>query len=240
MDYKWNPKIKDSGIITAIPQKGECPNKCADCFFQSGRSYLEPLADNLPHLPPPGWTEGRIVRMNDGNDSNVDRNRVLAEAGLHTDVFFNTAIPKNLDTFPGPVVLTINPGEITDTDYFKIDPIPKNLMFVRIRVNTWNYLTVVDEAVEYYTSRGVPVVLTPMAYYEETIPEGHTHNYEWKKRTINSYWCMTREASEVMANRYKDNVLVYTCGYKGTYPCARCGNCVREYHVTKERLRDDK
>ena len=43
MSYIENPKTKGSGIIACIPQKGLCPNKCEDCFFQSGRSYLEPL-----------------------------------------------------------------------------------------------------------------------------------------------------------------------------------------------------
>ncbi len=38
MDYKENPKTKGSGIICAIPQKGICPSKCPDCFFQSVRS----------------------------------------------------------------------------------------------------------------------------------------------------------------------------------------------------------
>jgi len=49
--YKENPKTKGSGIICCIPQTGICPQKCDDCFFQSGRSYLEPLVDNLPNMP---------------------------------------------------------------------------------------------------------------------------------------------------------------------------------------------
>lgn len=51
MRYKENPKTKGSGIIACIPQTGVCPNKCEDCFFQSGRSYLEPLEENLPNMP---------------------------------------------------------------------------------------------------------------------------------------------------------------------------------------------
>ena len=51
-EWTWNPKTKGSGIITCIPQTGRCPNGCEDCFFQSGRSYLEPLEENLPHVPP--------------------------------------------------------------------------------------------------------------------------------------------------------------------------------------------
>ncbi len=51
MDYKENPKTKGSGIICCIPQTGLCLMKCKDCFFQSGRSYLEPLEENLPNMP---------------------------------------------------------------------------------------------------------------------------------------------------------------------------------------------
>ena len=69
MSYIENPKTKGSGIISCIPQKGICPNTCEDCFFQSGRSYLEPLDENLPNLPEE--VDYQIVRVNDGNDSNT-------------------------------------------------------------------------------------------------------------------------------------------------------------------------
>jgi hypothetical protein len=234
--YKWNPKVKGSGIITAIPQTGICPNKCADCFFQSGRSYLEPLAKNLPHLPPAMYTLGRVVRINDGNDSNIEKQVVLERGEEFSDCFFNTAIP-NLD-FPAPVVLTINPGGKTDTDFYKVKPLP-NLMFVRIRVNAWNLDTVVRPAVEYYTERGVPVVLTFMAYYTETVPFEHSAKYEWRKRTLNSYWVLTRDAQMEIERMFDYNPLVYTCGHKGEYACSRCGNCLREYYAAKERLREE-
>ena len=136
--YLENPKTKGSGIICAIPQTGECPNKCPDCFFQSGRSYLEPLDENLPNMPSYEQSRGRIVRVNDGNDSNVDPDLVVQKTKIYEDAFFNTAIPKNLENFPGPVVLTINPGDMTDKDFYKLDTIPLNLMFIRFRTNTWN------------------------------------------------------------------------------------------------------
>jgi hypothetical protein len=41
MSYIENPKTKGSGIVCAIPQPGVCPIGCEDCFFQSGRSFLE-------------------------------------------------------------------------------------------------------------------------------------------------------------------------------------------------------
>ena len=233
----WNPKVKGSGIIECIPQTGLCPVKCDDCFFQSGRSYLEPLSENLPHVPTFEMADGRIVRVNDGNDSNANRDIVEAVTEKFVDKFYNTSMPFRLGEFPGPVVLTVNPGKKTDVDFHKVDPIPSNLMFVRVRVSAWNVETVVVPAVQYYTERNVPVVLTFMAYYTETIPDGYQYAYEWKKRTLNSYWCMTKEAMDFVTGLFERNPYVYTCGYKGQYACSRCGNCIREYYNAKERLR---
>ena len=85
--YIENPKTKGSGIVCAIPQTGTCPNKCEDCFFQSGRSYLEPLVDNLPNLPEE--VDYQIVRINDGNDSNVDYPAVIMRTESYKHKFFN-------------------------------------------------------------------------------------------------------------------------------------------------------
>lgn len=235
MHWIWNPKTKGSGIITCIPQKRRCPNKCDDCFFQSGRSYLEPLAKNLPHIPPKRLTKGRIVRMNDGNDSN--NNRVLVEktAKKFDNYFFNTAIPHNLDEFSGPVVLTVNPGKMTDSSYYCV--LSNNLMFVRIRVNAWNISSVVIPAVSFYTMRDTVVVLTFMAYYTKNIPSQFKHFYSWKKRTINSYYVLKDYKIAEIIKLFKNNPLVYSCGVKGEHSCTFCGNCIREYYNTKERMR---
>ena len=236
-NWIYNPKIKDSGIIECIPQKGKCPNNCKDCFFQSGRSYLEPLEENLPHIPSKELTEGRIVRVNDGNDSNHQRDLVEATASQYNNYFFNTSVPKNLEGFSAPVVLTLNPAEMTDNNFHKLDFIPKNLMFVRIRTNTWNIENVVKPAIEYYTSKEIPIVLTFMAYYNIKLPDEHFEYYIWKKRTINSYWALKDNKVEDIMNLFKINPYVYACGYKNTYSCKFCGNCIREYFNTKERIR---
>ena len=236
MTYLENPKTKGSGIVCAIPQTGTCPVGCADCFFQSGRSYLEPLADNLPNLPKHVDAADRIVRMNDGNDSNVERAQVERAASVYADAFFNTSMPTRLDEYPGPVVLTANPGKHTDARAHLVMP-PPNLMFVRARVNTWN-LENVDRIVVHYTTLEVPVVLTFMAYYDETIPDGHTDSYVYRKRTLNSYWVITPAAWDAVVARYASNKWVYTCGKDAdTHACSRCGNCLREYYATRERMR---
>ena len=234
--YRMNPKTLGSGIICAIPQTGSCPNKCHDCFFQSGRSYLEPLAGNLPNLPPCNIADGLIVRVNDGNDSNIDRRLVVEDTACYKDRFFNTAIPHDLEEFPAPVVLTVNPGAMTDTDACLLDPIPDNLMFVRFRANTWN-VELLHKTIVHYTHQRVPVVVTFMAYYTEPIHPEHEHHYEYKQRTLNVYHTITQRAWNKVMVVFLDNPYVYSCGKDAaTFSCSRCGNCVREYMVTKERL----
>jgi hypothetical protein len=241
-NYIENPKTEGSGIVCCIPQTGRCPMKCKDCFFQSGRSYLEPLNDNLPNMPNPDWVEkhGYIVRVNDGNDSNNQRELVIESTKLYKRKFYDTSIPKDLENFDAPVVLTVNPAQITDTKAHLLDPIPKNLMFVRVRVNTWN-LNLVDEVVEYYSAREVPIILTFMAYFEAPIPAEHEKNYIFRKRTLNPYHAITTQAWKKIMARYLYNKWVYSCGKiegeRGTTACRHCGNCLREYFATMEKMR---
>lgn len=248
MDWTYNPKFQGSGIIACIPQSGRCPNGCADCFFQSGRSYLEPLAENLPHVPSREQARGRVVRVNDGHDSNIQRD--LVENAVKTmgyrDYFFNTALPVDLEGFSGPVVLTVNPGfgpdgDMTDSAWHKLEDIPNNLMFVRARVNAWNPV-LVAEILDYYNGHGIPVVLTFMAYYDvESIPAIWRSCYVHRIRTTNSYWAITTPAWNIIMSHYYFHHLVYSCGKvegeEGTTKCVRCGNCLREYYAVKERMR---
>jgi hypothetical protein len=177
-------------------------------------------------------------------------------------VFYNTAIPKTLEMFNAPITLTLNPGKMTDGGWHRIDTIPKNLMMVRIRTNTWN-LDIVDKAVDYYTKNEIPVILTFMAYYDEkSIPEGsgpiaymqtnetgvysrahryHRDHYINRKRTLNNYFAISTAAWRKVMERYQDNPLVYSCGKegeKGKTGCKYCGNCLREYFATMERMRN--
>ena len=238
MSYRENPKTKGSGIVCCIPQTGTCPNGCADCFFQSGRSYLEPLSENLPNMPED--VGNRVVRVNDGNDSNCGREEVVAATLRYPSRFYNTAVPLDLGGFGAPVVLILNPGARTDDSFFKVDRPPKNLMFVRFRTNTWN-LDMADEAVRFYSEREVPVVLTFMAYYDEGIPAEERCNYVFRKRTLNEYWAITTEAWDRVMARYRHARWVYSCGKVegelGVSGCRFCGNCLREYFAATERMR---
>lgn len=261
--YIENPKMKGSGMYACIPQKGTCPNKCPDCFFQSGRSYLEPLDDHLPNLPQ--INRDKIVRVNDGNDSFfLTPDQLQSIIYRYPNCFFNTSVPKDLTKYhtrsysldmPNiymdnndlrPVVLTLNPGEMTDTKIHSVIDIPKNLMMVRFRVNMWN-LALCDTAVEYYATKNhVPVILTFMAYYTESVPKEYQFAYEFRTRTLNSYWAIKRVYWKQIMERYEDNRYVYSCGHDGdkkdggNTECRFCGNCLREFHATMERLENRK
>lgn len=233
MNYIENPKTKGSGVICCIPQKEVCPNNCPDCFFQSGRSYLEPLEKNLPNMPN---VSQRIVRVNDGNDSNVDRQLVISSTRNYPHKFYNTSKDLSLDEFPGPVVLTVNPREMIDESF--LHALSDNLMFVRALTNTWN-LKLVDKIVDYYTSPKIPVILTFMAYHnKESIPGKYHDDYTYRRRTLNSYWAITEFSWNLIMLRYYSNHLVYSCGTEGetgTTLCKHCGNCLREYYAFYER-----
>lgn len=236
-NYIENPKTKGSGMLCAIPQIGHCPNQCEDCFFQSGRSYLEPLEDNLPNLPMD--VSFQIIRVNDGNDSNVDFATVKRATAMYKHYFLNTAIP--ILGFDEPAVLTVNPGKMTDNDFHRLSEPPKTLMFVRFRTNTWN-LALCDECIEYYSRRKVPIVLTFMAYFDtaDKIPSTNQPDYIFRKRTLNSYYAITTTAWERVMARYKLNKWVYSCGKiegeLGDTHCRFCGNCIREYFATLARM----
>lgn len=241
--YKENPKTKDSGIVCCIPQIGECPMKCADCFFQSGRSYLEPLEEHLPNMPNIlDMSSYRILRVNDGNDSSYQQAEVMDAVKNYPMKFYNTSMAKGLHNFDAPVVLTVNPGMRTDKSFLQVKDIPKHLMFVRVRVNAWNLELVVDKVVDYYTKRDVPVVLTFMAYFNEKIPEDYEGFYTYRRRTINHYWTITEDTYNIITKRYKDNKWVYSCSnvagadHVTGCECRFCGNCIREYFATMERI----
>jgi hypothetical protein len=248
-NYIENPKTKDSGIICCIPQKGVCPMKCPDCFFQGGKSYLEPLNDNLPNMPSLKEVGNKIVRVNDGNDSCNNIDLVIKSVKKYKQKFYNTSIYDRMKwlKFDAPVVFTCNPGIKTDVEFNlggNYDNFRRKLMFVRIRTNTWNLENVVDKVIKNFTHPhyNISVVLTFMAYYDEkSIPEEHRKYYVLRKRTLNSYYAITTAGWEMIMSRYKYNINVYSCGKVegelGKIGCSKCGNCIREYFNAIERMK---
>jgi len=244
MTAKRNPKQEGTDYFDCIPQIGPCPIGCNQCFYNRPGAYYVPI--DQPHVPTPEEVGNGIVRMNCGNDSNNQRDLVIATAQRYKRFFFNTSI-HNLD-FPGPVVLTANPREESPAWVPTFaDEAPRNLMFVRLRVSGTN-LRLIDEAVRRWTQGGVPVVLTFMAYYDrEPRVSEEVHNdiggpdqcYEWRVRHVNSYWCPTRLFMWYVLNRYRDNRLVSMCSSLNSGYCRDCRNCETYYIQTMKRTRGE-
>lgn len=211
-----NPKMSGSGIVECKPQFGKCPNDCNQCYYNRNREYCNSL------ISPPSNTK-KIVRVNAGHDSNIGKEMVIKFTEKYKHKFFNTSVPRF--DFPGPVVFTANPHEELKAVLITI---LDNLMFVRLRVSSTN-LEFVKQAIEYYTKRLIPVVLTFMAYYDYEPPG--THFYEWKKRYINAYWC-PKESFKKRILKEIGNRLVSICGDL----CKDCKNCETYYWQTLKRM----
>jgi len=210
-----NPKLKNSNIIDAIPQTGECPLKCAECFYNGGRFYRT-TQESL--LPTEEQAKDKIIRVNSGHDSNINREKVIEATAKYPNKFFNTSLP-NFD-FPAPVVFTCNGRNLILAEKGL-----ENVMFVRVRAAIFD-LETIDKAVQHYlVKHKVPVVLTFMRYYDEkAIPEEYHKFFEFKKHVLNSYYCHTLEAQAKVMERYK-GLGVRMCGTQFSSYCVDCGNC---------------
>lgn len=210
-----NPKMVGTNLIDAIPQTGECPMKCAECFYNGGRFYR---ALNEPLLPSLEEAKDKIVRVNSGHDSNIDREYVIEMTEKYPNKFYNTSLP-NFD-FPAPVVFTCNGRNLI---LAKKDL--NNLMFVRVRTSIFD-LETIDKAVNYYlVKHKIPVVFTFMRYYDGTvIPDEYKKYFVFKKHILNSYFCHTVEAHLKILECYK-GVGVRMCGTPVSSYCVDCRNC---------------
>jgi hypothetical protein len=81
-----------------------------------------------------------------------------------------------------------------------------------------------------------------MAYFGEQVRDDWDEFYMVRKRTTNTYMAITTDAWRCIMARYQNNPLVYSCGHvegeRGQTGCKHCGNCLREYFATVERMRD--
>lgn len=229
--YVQNPKLVGTNIVDCIPQTGECRVRCSECFYNGGRFFRTLDEPWMPSLEDIG---DRIVRVNSGHDSNIQRGLVLAATAQYPRKFYNTAMPRF--DFPAPVVFTCNGGRRAKLTLVENPPV--NLMFVRVRVESWDMETV-DRAVDHYRKKhGVPVVLTFMRYYDGSlIPEGSRRDYEWRKNIANSYFCPTLETVLRVLARYKTTG-VRTCGTPVSSNCVDCRNCEFLYWEAIRRQAD--
>jgi len=245
---KRNPKQEGTSLFDCKPQVGACPIGCNQCFHNRPGAFYVPIDE--PHMPTPEEVGDGIVRVNCGNDSNNQRELVVAATDQYPKRFFNTSVPRF--AFPGPVVLTANPKEEDESRYHMplwhgddwYSP-ADNLMFVRLRTSATN-LRLVDKAAVAWTAAKVPVVITFMSYYDRKpkVP-AEVHQavagpcYEWKVRHINSYFCPTKEFMRWIMRRYRHNRLVSMCSSIESAYCRDCGNCESYYVQTMKRLRGE-
>ena len=213
-NYSENPKLVGTNIVDCIPQTGECPIQCPECYYNGGR-FFRTLDE--PWMPPSDTN--KIVRVNSGNDSNIDRDMVIAKTIHYKHKFYNTSIP-NFD-FPAPVVFTCNGGKNSTLKLVK----PDNVMFVRVKTTLWN-VEDVDAAVNHYLKKyDCPVVLTFMRFYNgNLIPDAFKKDYEWRKSILNEYYCIKQDAILNVLNRYKGSG-VRMCGTPVSSKCIDCRNC---------------
>jgi hypothetical protein len=227
-----NPKLKGSNIIDAIPQTGECPLKCPECFYNGGRFYR---STEQPLMPTVWEAKDKIVRVNSGNDSNINRDFVIEETKQYPNKFYNTSVP--CFDFPAPVVFTCNGRQ---DQLILASKSLDNIMFVRIRTSIFD-LENVKKAVQYYlVEHKVPVVLTFMRYYDESvIPQEYRQYFEFKKHVLNSYYCHTLEAILKVLSEFK-GLGVRMCGTPVSSLCVDCRNCELLYWETLRKQNKEK
>lgn len=227
---KENPKQVGSNIIDCKPQKGPCPVGCSECFYnRPGAFYMDIKKRKIPTK---AEAKGKIVRINAGHDSNIERDKVIWAAQKYEHCFFNTSISGF--NFPGPVVWTANPKEELPITFPR--KLPENIMFVRLKVSSTNLMHVM-QGVEHFANLRVPVVLTFMRYY--------THNpdpeyYVWRESTINEYWCPKYSFVKRVMERAKLNGgrLVTMCGSYNSSACRDCKNCETYYWQTIKHMQE--
>lgn len=240
---KRNPKLENTRLFDCIPQQGPCPMNCNQCFYNRHGAFFMDI--NKPHMPSLEEIGDGIVRVNSGNDSNNQRDFVIAETEHYKNRFFNTCIPK-LD-FPAPVVFTANSQEEKPAYTPKDAGSPRNLMFVRLRVSSTN-IDLVTDATKVWTKVQIPVVLTFMRYYTAK-PNTNTvadqlgldpeRVYTWKRHIINSYWCPTSEFIKEVMSLFCNKRLVSLCGSLDSPFCRDCLNCETYYWQTIKRMRGE-
>lgn len=228
---KRNPKQVGTILYDCVPQKGPCPNKCNQCYYNECF-----YAGHEPLIPEPRDVVGGIVRMNSGNDSNNDRKLVLKTAAQYKNVFFNTSLADL--NFPGPVVLTANKCEENTADWLLPDEGLHNVMFVRFRTSATN----LDNVLSYASSwarQGISVVLTLMRYRTvEDVPENCDASYENELHITNNWWVPTQGfwRTVVSRSKFQNNRLIHTCGSYKSHLCKDCHLCESYYRITKKRM----
>jgi len=228
MIWKPNPKQAGSRLCDCVPLPGPCPNNCPDCYYNRPGAFYMPL--DQPVFPPIEYAKGKVVRVNSGGDSNHHRNYVIKSTECYDHRFFNTSRPDLYLDFPEPVVVTVNPRNFTDW-FYAISAVD-NLMFVRVKITSWNEDLLLD-TVNHYSMLGVPVVLTDMRFYTESLvlePDAYEYRYHVK----NPYWCLKHDIWRAIWKEYESSPYVLSCGSPVSPYCRDCENCWELYWYKKD------
>jgi len=239
-----NPKLEGANIIDCIPQVGECPNNCLECFYNKRVKAKGPLTPALtpyyynsegffrtkdkPLIPSLADVGEKIVRVNSGHDSNIQKDLVLKTTEQYVKKFYCTSLP--YFDFPGPVVFTCN-GRDTDKSFLCVTDNLWNLMMVRFRTDMWNQ-ELLDAAILYYTYENqIPFTITFMRYSDiENIPLSYRDHYEIRISILNEYYCLKKECQKEIVSRYSCfSNFVAMCGTFESPLCRNCGRCERCY-----------
>lgn len=235
MSKVTNPKLLGTVMITARSQVGQCPLGCKACYY-NGDGYYEDKS--VPNLPTKEEAQSKLVRVNDGFDSNVEMPKVIDDTRKYPYKFYNTSISR---LFSEPTVLTIN-GRDTDETYIEPSLIHGSLatlMAIRFRINLWN-IGLFEDALEMYRSEEVdtPFLLTDMRYTDiNDIPKEYRQYYEKKKHIKNVYYRLNPEGLAIIFQLLKHRG-VYWCGnpFNGSTYCRDCQLCVHFYCAAKARI----
>jgi hypothetical protein len=237
--YTPNPKLVNSGMWACRPQTGRCPNGCSECYYNHP-GYYEDITQ--PSVPDPADVGDDIVRMDDGHDSNLQRELVVQTAAQYKNVFYNTSIARL--NFDAPVVLTANPREEQSDTWAWPDAVgyPINLMAVRIRLTPANVSDTTRLLME-WTDRGVAVLVSHMRYYTQDAlfdmlvgaPTVSSADYDFHKHVLNDCWqpnagLQQRLGTAIGLGRRHG---AYLCGDK---PCKDCRQCESLYWLARRRM----
>ena len=231
---KRNPKQEGTNLYDCIPQTGPCPNNCNQCFYNQG--FYLPI--DKPHFPTLEEVGDGIVRVNSGNDSNINREFVISSTKKYSKRFFNTSRPSF--NFPDPIVFTANAEEEKQAwlpNHLKYGiGYHDKLMFVRLRVSSTNLYHII-QAAELWGISGVEVVLTFMRYRQISIRQDPMC-YIQKKSINNVYWCPAQHfILQTLEYVRKFNPEIKMCGTSTSSLCKDCLNCEKYYYKTKERMK---
>ena len=230
---KRNPKMEGMSSGTACRKRASALSAATSASSTGPGAYY---TQRRP-CPTPEEVGDDIVRMNCGNDTNINRALVIETAKRYKHAFFNTSVRGKLD-FPGPVVLTANPKEEEQALVAELRrrSAPQPHVHPPPRVQHQPPLhrpgrAMVDQR-RHSRRADLHVLLRPRARGARSSGRrpSAARATSGSVRHINSYWCPTKDFMRYVMKRYEDNRLVSMCGSIDVGYCRACRNCETYYH----------